>query len=211
MTTAGGSAARELEALDASRQSALSQLLDLAARLVELGGQKPEFAATAVLGETLAAAACKLAGIEVDSGPFPSRSVIVLELERPTTALWNCHAYAFGERVVAHYVDGPSRKAAVANALASLASGVICQGEVGDVQTPELVLHQALEEAIASYDGNLCAVAEARRELELERMSEGLEPECEHSGELAIDRATGEETCSDCAGEPSFHGEGPVE
>lgn len=161
--------------LDAVRLRAFERLLEMSARLVELGRHRPDSEPLQALAHELGESACLLAGMtsegEVAAG---DRLVFAVELERPTTVLWNARVLAPSEKAVMHYLDGPSRAVAVAHGLVLLARTVLDRDE--DIAarqlelasgcregrtTPESVLSDALGQAMDDYEENLCSVYEA--------------------------------------------------
>lgn len=173
------------------RRVALERLLDVSAELTTLGKMAARYATLGQLGEAVAEQACALAGLHVPSPDAVARDrlVFVVELEAQTSKLWDCHARIPKEKIVVHYLDGPSRQAAIANGLILLARALLDQLPTGGLITPEVGLSCDLEEAMAEYD-------------------QALEPTAD---ELARQRAERSPAAGAAEPEPSYHGSGGVD
>lgn len=173
MTTPGGEGTEvELEAptLDGVRLGAFERLLEMSARLVELGRHRSDFEPLNALANAVAENACALAGMPtaLDSA-VAGHVVLVIQLERSTTKLWNAKVLAPSEKAVMIYHDGPSRAAALANGLVLLARTVLereplPEGLVGGTAsgpvTAETAFADALGGAMDDYEENLGALNE---------------------------------------------------
>lgn len=182
MTTPGGEGAEaELDAvtLDGARLGAFERLLEMSARLVELGRHRPDCEPLNALANAVAENACALAGMPVAlEHAVDSRVVLVVELERPTKKLWNATVHAPSEQAVMHYFDGPGRAVALASGLVLLARTVLERGPLpaglapGAV-TAETAFADALGGAMDDYEENLWALNQV--------------PECSFHGEGGVD------------------------
>lgn len=206
------------EPLDALKQMALERLLELAGRLDEIGRMAPCYSSLVEIGEAVSEQACALAGLhQALPASTTDRLVFVAELEQPTTKLWDCHAQIPKEKVVVHYMDGPSREVAIASALILLARTLLDKLPEEDTITAEAALSCDLEKAMAEYEVALGPSPAELDRLKAEsraRSARGASSVCgnprfctceslDDRAECTILRAT--------VAEPSFHGTGGVD